>query len=109
VRPACQEHKEKENFSYIAIFFAPLLDGGGGSNRWTYNMDPMGIQGGEGRGGELKMESGNDLVQQYFCLIGKYDDSSDGHLLHPCTTRKEREKIYMSGCCHASSGKKKVQ
>jgi hypothetical protein len=55
VRPACQEHKEKENFSYIAIFFSHLyLMVVVGSNTWTYNMDPMGIQGGEGRGGELK-------------------------------------------------------
>jgi hypothetical protein len=49
------------------------------------------------------MESGNDLVQQYFCLISKYDDSSDGHLLHPCTQGKNERK----SICHASSGKKK--
>jgi hypothetical protein len=80
-----------------------------GSNTWTFNMDPMGIQGGEGRGGELKMESGNDLVQQYFCLTSKYDDSSDGHLLHPCTQGKnERKSICQDAVMHLVE-KKKVQ
>jgi len=78
-----------------------------GSNTWTYNMDPMGIQGGEGRGGELKMESGNDLVQQYFCLISKYDDSSGGRLLHPCTQGKnERKSICQDAVMHLVEKKK---
>jgi len=55
------------------------------------------------------MESGNDLVQQYFCLISKYDDSSGGRLLHPCTQGKNERKSTCQDAVMHLVEKKKVQ